>query len=94
MCRIKVESGLNHIVVYVNGRLTGASVSQLEQCWKSTWAAGAGSPITLDLGGITSADKNARALLSQMVATGVQIQADGPRMRPVADSIIRSLTKG
>ena len=94
MCRIKVESDLNCIVVYVNGRLRGSSVSQLEECWKSTSAAGAGTPIRLDLGRITSADKNAKTLLSQMVATGVQIQAEGPRMTPVADSIMRNLTGG
>ena len=93
MFGIKVESGLNRIVVYVNGRLTGPSVSQLEEFWKSTPAGAAGTPIRLDLGGITSADKNAKTLLSQMIATGVQIQAEGPRMTPFADSIIRNLTK-
>jgi len=94
MFGIKVENGLNRIVLYVNGRLTGASVSQLEECWKSISAGSVGSLITLDLSGIGSADQNAKTLLSQMVATGVQIQAEGPRMTPVADSIIRKLTKG
>ena len=46
------------------------------------------NPIRLDLGGVASIDKNAKALLSEMVAKGVQLQADGPMMTSVAERII------
>ena len=69
MLRIKVEGDSNRFMVYASGRLTGLSVSQLERCWKSMSDASAGSPIRLDLGGITSVDKSAKTLLSQMVPT-------------------------
>lgn len=94
MLRIKVERDSNRIVVYASGSLTGLSVSQLERCWKSMSDASVGSPMRLDFGGITSVDKIGKTLLSQMVANGVQFQADGPRMTPVAGSIICKLIKG
>ena len=48
-------------------------------------------PIRLDLGGVTFVDKNAKVLLSEMVANGVHIQADGPMMASVAERIISDI---
>ncbi len=70
--------------MYASGRLTGSLVSELENCWKDIPSFDASHPIRLDLGGVTFVDKNAKALLSEMVANGVQPQADGPMMTSVA----------
>jgi hypothetical protein len=88
MRRITVEKDANRVVVYARGRLTGSLVSKLENCWKNMSSFETRNPIRLDLGGVTSVDKNAKALLSEMVAKGVQLQADGPIMTPVAERII------
>ncbi len=88
MRRITVEKDANRVVVYARGRLTGSLVSELENCWKNMSSFDTRNPIRLDLGGVTSVDKNARALLSEMVAKGVQLQADGPMMTSVAERII------
>ena len=93
MRKITVEKDANRIVVYARGRLTGSLVSELENCWKNRSSFDTRNPIRLDLGGVTSVDKNAKALLSEMSANGVQLQADGPMMTSVAERIISRTTK-
>jgi len=88
MRRITVEKDANRVVVYARGRLTGSLVSELENCWKNLSSFDTHSPIRLDLSGVTFVDKNAKALLSEMVAKGVQLQADGPMMTSVAERTI------
>ncbi len=70
MRRITVEKDANRVVVYARGRLTGSLVSELENCWKNMSSFDS-DPIRLDLGGVTSVDKNAKALFSEMAANGV-----------------------
>ena len=91
MRKITVERDANRVVVYARGRLAGSSVSELEDCWKNMSIFDLRNPIRLDLGGVTSIDKKAKALLSKMVANGVQLQADGPMMTSVAERIISAL---
>ena len=88
MRKITVEKDANRIVVYARGRLTGSLVSELENCWKNRSSFDTRNPIRLDLGGVISVDKNAKALLSEMSANGVQLQADGPMMTSVAERIV------
>lgn len=88
MRRITVAIDANRVVVYVRGRRTGSSVSELENCWKRVSSFDTPDPIRLDLGGVIFADKNAKALLSEMIAKGVQLQGDGPMMTSVAERII------
>ena len=80
MRKITVEKDANRVVVYARGRLTGSSVSELENCWKNMSSFDDRNPLSLDFGGVTSVDKDGKPLLSEMVAKGVQLQADGPRM--------------
>lgn len=93
MRKITVEKDADRVVVYVRGRLTGSLVSELENCWKNRSSFDTRNPIRLDLGGVTSVDKNAKALLSEMAANGVQLQADGPMMTSVAERIVSRTTK-
>ena len=88
MRKITVEKDANRVVVYASGRLTGSLVSELESCWKNMSSFDTRNPIRLDLNGVTSVDKDGKALLSEMVANGVQLQADGPMMTSVAERII------
>jgi anti-anti-sigma regulatory factor len=83
MRKITVEKDANRVVVYARGRLTGSSVSELENCWKNMCSFDTRNPISLDFGGVTSVDKDGKPLLSEMVAKGVQLQADGPMMTSV-----------
>lgn len=85
---ITVEKDANRVVVYARGRLTGSLASELENCWKNMSSFNTRNPIRLDLGGVTFVDRNAKALLFEMVAKGVQLQADGPMMTAVAERII------
>ena len=88
MRKITVENDANRVVVYARGRLTGSLVSELENCWKNMSSFDTHDPIRLDLGGVTLVDKDGKPLLSEMVANGVQLQADGPMMTSVAERII------
>lgn len=88
MRKITVEKDANRVVVYARGRLTGSSVSELENGWKRMSSSDTPNPIRLDSGRVTFVDKHAKALLSEMVAKGVQLQADGPMMTSVAERII------
>jgi len=83
MRKITVEKDANRVVVYARGRLTGSSVSELENCWKNMSSFDTRNPISLDFGGVTSVDKDGKPLLSEIVAKGVQLQADGPMMTSV-----------
>lgn len=67
MHKISVEIDANRIVVYARGRLTGSSVSELENCWKHMSSVDTPDRIRLDLGGVTFVDKNGKALLSVKV---------------------------
>jgi len=49
------------------------------------------NPISLDFGGVTSVDKDGKPLLSEMVAKGVQLQADGPMMTSVENIVSDAL---
>lgn len=88
MRKISVEKDANRVVLYVRGRLSGSLVSELENCWKRMFSSDIRNPIKLDLGEVTFVDKGGKALLSEMVANGVQLQANGPIMTPVAERII------
>jgi anti-anti-sigma regulatory factor len=83
MRKITVEKDANRVVVYARGRLTGSSVSELENCWKNMSIFDTRNPISLDFGGVTSVDKDGKPLLSEMIAKGVQLQADGQMMTSV-----------
>jgi len=83
MRKITVEKDANRVVVCARGRLTGSSVSELENCWKNMSSFDTRNPSSLDFGGVTSVDKDGKPLLSEMVAKGVQLQADGPMMTSV-----------
>ena len=88
MRKISVEKDANRVVLYARGRLTGSLVSELENCWRKMLSSETRNPIKLDLSGVTWVDNNAKALLSEMVANGVQLQADGPVMTSVAERVI------
>jgi len=91
MGKITVEKDANRVVVYSRGRLTGSSVSELENCWKNMSSLDTRNPISLDFGGVTSVDKDGKPLLSEMVAKGVQLQADGPMMTSVENIVSDAL---
>lgn len=88
MLRITVVDNTDPIVLHAEGKLGGPWVAELEKCWRPTAGSAAGKRVRLDLGGATSVDENAKALLSEMVENGVELQANGPMMTSLVDQIV------
>ena len=74
--RVTVLTDGRITTVYVEGRLTGASVPELRAACRS-----AGSPIRLDLSGLLSADKDGLDTLRSLRAEGAELLSPSPHVR-------------
>jgi outer membrane protein TolC/ABC-type transporter Mla MlaB component len=77
MLRITTEKKRGKVLLTVEGRLAGQTVSTLEQCWRELRA---GSPVerfSVDLCGVTFIDAAGKALLKEIHAQGGRLSADG-----------------
>ena len=76
MLRITIQSCLKTLRLVVEGRLEGAHVVELENCWKTT-TPGADAPIVVDLTGVTFIDCGGKQLLTRMHEGGASLIATG-----------------
>ena len=83
----------------VEGKLTGISIAELENTWRTERQAPGGKPVDIDLTGMTAIDQGGKCLLSLLyrdgaclVAAGAKTKelmgeiAKGARIEPAADS--------
>jgi hypothetical protein len=84
MIRIETHQTERHLTFKIAGKLCGASVRALEDCWKAS------SPAleeTVDLSDVTSIDKAGWTLLRRMHRDGVSLSARGLAGQTVLDEL-------
>ena len=87
LIRIETHQTKSHLTFRIAGKLCGASVRALEECWK---AARLSSPVleeAVDLSEVSSIDKAGWGLLRQMHRDGVRFSAKGLAGETVLDEL-------
>ena len=70
MIRIEIYESGNEMTFQVEGRLAGAFVRELEQCWKASEKRRRSSRVAIDLRSVTGVDDAGRYLLRLLIRDG------------------------
>ncbi len=87
MLRITVQRSPTQVRLKLEGNLTGAWVTELEDCWRSANSSLDGRSLCLDLSAVVQVDRAGRYLLALMRRNGAQLIASGA----VMTELVRSL---
>jgi len=85
--RITTRVIAGHVGLFVEGRLAGACVGELEKCWRRAVAGEAPVPAVIDLTEVSFIDAPAKQLLAQMHKQGIKLIANGLMSKLVVDEI-------
>lgn len=77
MLRIRVHKGQSEIVFELEGRLTGASVIEVEKCWRRTTARLPGHSVLFKLDALQYVDASGKYLLALVRCRGAQLNGSG-----------------
>lgn len=89
MLRITKHSYSKTLRLVVEGRLEGAHVSELENCWQ-TITPGADALIVVDLTGVTFIDCGGKKLLTRIHEHGDRLIATGIMTKQVVEEIVKA----
>jgi len=87
MLRITVRPGANEVRLVLEGDLTGAWVTELEDCWRSTRAILDGRSFRVDLSAVDRVDQAGRYLLVLLRLDGARLVASGVAMTDLVTSL-------
>lgn len=87
MLRISTETKRARTVVTVEGRVAGASVATVEQCWRELYAASPKQKFIINLCGVSYIDNAGKILLREMHRLGAELQAEGCLNQAIVDEI-------
>jgi hypothetical protein len=88
MLKITVHDAVDQLRVELEGRLAGAWVCELEQCWHTAKAGCLHRQLTVDLTNVTFIDQAGRYLLQLMHRDGVCFVASGLMQQELAEHIM------
>jgi anti-anti-sigma regulatory factor len=88
MMRIEVEQADDHLTLRVAGRLSGACVAALEDCWRTGRSQSPARKQFIDLSDVTSIDKTGWRLLRQMHRDGVEVAGEGLATETILDQLM------
>src|SRR5271165_2602709 len=88
MFRITTESRRGKTILSVEGRLVGAGVRTLEQCWREMSAASPKPKFHINLCGVSFIDNTGKVLLKEMHQQGAALIAEGC----LNQAIVREIT--
>jgi ABC-type transporter Mla MlaB component len=77
MIRIETHQTESHLTFRIAGKLCGASVTALEDCWKAAHLSSPALEEAVDLSDVSSIDKAGWRLLRHMHRDGVRLSAKG-----------------
>src|SRR4051812_19303580 len=92
MLRVTVHDDPHCLTFQVEGRLVGAWVRELRNCWRSTLASQHRSVVCVDVTGVTSVDAAGKALLAELHRAGAKLVASGVLMRAVVAEMTQPAT--
>jgi anti-anti-sigma regulatory factor len=73
--------------LFIEGRLAGPCVGELEKCWRRAVAGESPIPAVVDLTEVSFVDAHAKQLLSQMHEQGIKLIATGLMSKLVVEEI-------
>lgn len=88
MVRITLDDDGGTLHLKLEGRLAGAWVAELEECWRSYSARAPHKTLEVDLTNTQSVDLAGKYLLALMHRHGARIVARTPYMNAVAEEIL------
>ncbi len=89
MLKITLHDSAGELRFRLEGRLGGAWVGELRQCWLTAKSTAEGRQTTVDLGEVDYVDANGQALLSEMYCQGVALRAHTPLIQELVTEIER-----
>ena len=87
MLRITTETKRTRTILTVEGRIAGASVATVEQCWRELFAASPRQKFIVNLCGVSFIDGAGKVLLREMHTAGAELQAEGCLNQAIVDEI-------
>jgi ABC-type transporter Mla MlaB component len=87
MIRIETHQTVSHLTFKIAGKLCGASVRALEDCWKAAHQSSPALEQAVDLSDVSSIDKAGWCLLRHMHRDGVRLSATGLAGQTVLDEL-------
>src|SRR5215472_7644660 len=90
MLRITTETKRGRTVLTVEGRVAGASVAVLEQCWRDLHATSPRQKFSVSLCGVSFIDNAGKVLLKEMHRRGAELLAEGCLNQAIVDEIVAS----
>src|SRR5580692_454377 len=94
MFRITTENKRGKIILSVEGRLVGAAVQTLEQCWRELSNATPKPKFHVDLCGASFIDNAGKVLLKEMHQQGAALVAEGCLNQAIVREIVGSKGRG
>jgi len=87
MLRITVHNDIGATRIKIEGRLLGAWVRELEECWRQATAIQPPPRILVELTDVSFVDEEGGELLKQMAAAGVELVAMDVLMKALVEEI-------
>jgi hypothetical protein len=87
MMKIQMNEFDDLLVLQVEGRLAGAFVPELENCWRAARAGTPGRKVSVDLKSVTCIDRAGRCLLQLMHSEGVGFLRAGLAVQDILEQI-------
>jgi len=87
MLRITEHDAADRLTLQLEGRLAGAWVAELEDCWRRSTARLDGRPLHVDLSGVVCVDAAGKYLLALMHKAGASFIAPGCMMAALVQDV-------
>ncbi len=91
MLKITIDDSASELRLRLEGRLSGAWVAELRQCWLTAASTTAGRTAVLDLREVDFVDSDGQALVSEMGQAGVHLVAATPLIQAMVEEISRTM---
>ena len=88
MLRITVHKNSQTVTLQLEGRLAGAWVEELDECWQRTLASEKQPNVEVDLTGLISNDRAGKALLAAMHRRGANFIVADCETKSIVDEIV------
>jgi anti-anti-sigma regulatory factor len=89
MMKIQMQELEDRLILQVEGRLAGAFVPELENCWNAARASQPRRTILIDLKNVTCVDQAGRYLLQLMHGNGVGFLSAGLAIQDIIEQIMQ-----
>jgi anti-anti-sigma regulatory factor len=90
MMKIQIKEIDDQLTLEVEGRLAGAFVPELENCWQAARANQPSRKISVDLKSVTCIDRAGRSLLQSMHRNGVGFLRAGLAVQDILEQVMET----